>query len=281
MSWVVRSISSRQRAQSYRPRSGWSKVWLASSWRPTLRRCRSPWSRTLRPRQKKVAGTSSASRASSTRGVQSGCGPSSKVNATRRWSPGPLQTTRCPCRGRWGTVRADGADGTAVEGQRGGLVEVLLHAHSSHRSGRPHGRPGRRGQGLPACHLHGSRCYGEGASILRRAGRGACHTGALSGGEVEPGSRGGGRASCRAGRRRCRGDGRPRPRPAARGGRPPPPGPAQRRGLAHELRAWRRRRWAAGSSTPWRRASGSPTGRCRPLVRAREPRRRPCVTSVV
>ena len=108
---------------------------------------------------------------SSTRGVQSGCGPSSKVNATRRWSPAPAPDDGCACRGRWGTVRADGADGTAVEGQRGGLVEVLLQAHRSHRPGRSDGRPGRRGQGLTACHLHGSRCYGEGASILRRAGQ--------------------------------------------------------------------------------------------------------------
>ena len=50
---------------------------------------------------------------------------------------------RCACRGRRRAVRADGADGTAVEGQRGGLVEVLLEAHRAHRPGRSDGRPGR------------------------------------------------------------------------------------------------------------------------------------------
>src|SRR5665647_2386571 len=75
-----------------RARSGWSHVWLPSSWVPTESLWIAPWRCTLMPFRKKVAGTSCLAKALSTWGVQSGIGPSSNVNATRRVSVMPDQT---------------------------------------------------------------------------------------------------------------------------------------------------------------------------------------------
>jgi hypothetical protein len=112
ISWLWRSSSDRRQPGTL-DRLAWVKVCRAISWpSATIRRASSGWSATAVPTTKKVAFTFCALSRSSTLGVQTGSGPSSKVSAmvralgdTDRGCPGTASITGPPVAIDRGTAR--------------------------------------------------------------------------------------------------------------------------------------------------------------------------------